>query len=222
MTRDQWSAVDDYYEGLLGLQDPHLQAALDASAAAGLPAINVSPLQGRFLELLARTSGARAVLEIGTLGGYSTISLARALPADGRLVTLELSAHHAEVARGNLDRAGVGDLVDIRVGPATESLAALRAEGARPFDFVFIDADKPGYADYLAAVLPLSRHGTVIVADNVVRGGAVVDADSADPNVQGIRHFNTVVQQHPQLSATAVQTVGVKGHDGFLLAVVTA
>jgi predicted O-methyltransferase YrrM len=223
MSQAQWTAVDQYLTGLFVPRDEALDAALADSAAAGLPSIAVSPNQGKLLHLMARMTGARRVLEIGTLGGYSTIWLARALPPasqDGRLVTLEAEAKHAEVARANVARAGLGDVVEVVLGPALGTLKRLVAEGAPPFDFVFIDADKTGYADYLVWSLKLSRPGTVIVADNVVRKGAVVDADSADANVQGVRRFNELVAKNPRLSATAIQTVGSKGYDGFTIAVV--
>ncbi|WP_137860993.1 MULTISPECIES: O-methyltransferase [unclassified Sphingomonas] len=219
MTQD-WAAVDGYIaEKLLGA-DPALDAALAANAAAGLPAIDVSAAQGRMLELLARMAGARSILEVGTLGGYSTICLARALPEDGHLATLELEPHHAEVARANLARAGLGDRCDVRVGPAAETLAAMIAAGEGPFDFVFIDADKPGNVAYLDAALKLTRPGSVILVDNVVRGGGVLETDSADPSVIGTRALFDAVAAHPRLDASAIQTVGDKGWDGFLLAVV--
>ena len=214
----QWTAVDDYFTGLLRPSDPVLDESLAASAAAGLPAIQVSPLQGRLLRLLAQTQGARSILEIGTLGGYSTIWLARALPADGRLVTLEYESRHAEVARDNLARAGLADMVEVRVGAALESLLQLEAESRGPFDGIFIDADKPAYPEYLSWSLRLSRPGSLIIADNVVRNGAVIDAGSHDAGVQGIRRFHELLAAEPRLSATVVQTVGVKGYDGFALA----
>jgi predicted O-methyltransferase YrrM len=201
--------------------DPALDAALDASVAAGLPAINVSPNQGKLLQLLARMLGARTILEVGTLGGYSTIWLARALPADGRLVTLESDPKHAEVARANIARAGLSGIVDLRVGLAIETLPKLAAEGIGPFDLIFIDADKVSTADYFAWALRLSRRGSLIIVDNVVRKGAVVDAASEDAKVQGIRRFNDVLAAEPRVSATVIQTVGVKGYDGFAIALVT-
>jgi predicted O-methyltransferase YrrM len=215
---DRWTAVDRYLADLLLEPDAALDAALEASAAAGLPAHGVSPTQGRLLELLARIQGARTILELGTLGAYSTIWLARALPPGGRLVTLELDAGYAEVAHANLARAGVADAVEVRVGPARDTLAALAAEGHDPFDLVFIDADKAGNAEYLAAALGLSRPGTLIVADNVVRGGSVLDGD--DASAVGVRRFFDLLAAEPRLRATAIQTVGVKGYDGFALAVV--
>src|SRR5262249_18682814 len=222
MTQEQWAAVDRYLADLFVPPDPALEAALRDSAAAGLPAINVSPTQGKLLHLLARAQGARTILEVGTLGGYSTIWLARALPPGGRLVTLEIDPKHAEVARGNIARAGLSDVVELRLGRALDTLPQLAAEGRGPFDFVFIDADKPGNADYFAWALRLSRRGSLIVVDNVVRKGAVVDADSDDPNVQGVRRFNDMLAAESRVSATAIQTVGSKGYDGFALALVTS
>ena len=212
-----WSAVDQYFTDRLAPADPMLEAALDASAAAGLPPMNVAPNQGKFLHLLAALVGARRILEIGTLGGYSTIWLARALPADGLLVTLESVPRHAEVARTNIARAGLAGLVEIRVGSARDSLAVLEREGAEPFDLVFIDADKPSNPDYLAHALRLTRRGSLIVADNVVRAGAVVDP-AGDDRVRGIRRFTDLVAAEPRLDATALQTVGAKGYDGLLIA----
>jgi len=180
----------------------------------------VTPLQGKFLELLVRISSARRVLEIGTLGGYSTLWLVRALPQDGHIVSLELDPRHAEIARANLQNAGVSDRVDIRVGPATESLQALVTESVAPFDFIFIDADKAGYPDYLGWSLKLSCPGTLIVADNVVRDGKVIEPDNPDPNIQGVRRFTDLIAAEPRVSATVLQTVGSKGYDGFTLAVV--
>lgn len=219
MTQD-WTAVDGYIAGKLIGADPVLDAALAANAAGGLPAIDVSAAQGRMLELLARMTRARRILEVGTLGGYSTICLARALPGDGQLVTLELDPHHAEVARANLERAGLGGRCEVRVGPAAETLAAMIAAGEGPFDLVFIDADKPGNVAYLEAALELARPGSVIVVDNVVRGGRVLEAGSTDRSVVGTRALFDAVAAEPRLDATAIQTVGDKGWDGFLLAVV--
>ncbi len=217
-----WTAVDRYYGGILAASDPDLEAVLEASHAAGLPEIQVSPLQGKLLHLLARALGARRILEIGTLGGYSTVWLGRGLAPEGRLYTLELNPRHAEVARANMVRTGLGHAVEVRVGPALELLPALEREGAGPFDLVFIDADKPSYPDYLDWAVRLSRPRSVIVADNVVRRGDVTDAASPDPNVQGIRRMNEAIARNPRLSATAIQTVGPKGHDGFAFAVVLA
>nr|WP_281502930.1 O-methyltransferase [Ancylobacter crimeensis] len=201
--------------------DPLLESALAATEAAGIRAINVAPNQGKLLMLLARMRGARRILEIGTLGGYSTIWLARALPDEGRLVTLELDPRHAEVARANLEAAGVDGKVEIRVGPALESLAALEAEGDEPFDLVFIDADKPNNPNYLASALRLTRAGSVIIADNVVRDGRVIDPATGDANVEGVRAMFEAMAAEARLSATAIQTVGEKGYDGFALALVT-
>ncbi len=220
MSDERWTAVDRYITDLLVPPDPVLDAALDASAAAGLPTIQVAPNQGKLLWLLARVRAARSILEIGTLGGYSTIWLARALPADGRLVTLEADPKHAEVARANLAAAGLADVVDVRLGPALDTLPQLAAEERDPFDLIFIDADKPSNPQYLAWALALSRLGTLIVVDNVVRAGAVIDADSDDPNVAGTRRLFELLAEEPRLSATAIQTVGSKGHDGLALAVV--
>jgi len=214
-----WTAVDDYIvEKLLGAEPP--QGALEANAAAGLPPIDVSPAQGKFLYLLAKATGSQRILEVGTLGAYSTIWLARALPAGGNLVTLEIDPHHAEVARANLDSAGVGNRVEVRVGAALESLAALAREQAAPFDFVFIDADKGHNADYVRAAIGLARPGALIVVDNVVRDGRVLDARSADPNIRGTRRLFDMLADEPRLEATAIQTVGAKQWDGFILAVV--
>ena len=221
MTQDRWTAVDRYVTDLLVPSDAALDAAIEASTAAGLPAISVSPCQGKLLFLLARVMGARRILEIGTLGGYSTIWLARALPPDGRLITLEVNAGHAEVARSNFARAGLADVIELRLGSALDLLPALVAQGVGPFDMIFIDADKPGYPDYLAWAVRLSRRGSLIVADNVVKEGTVLDADSEDPVVQGIRRFNAALAADPRVTATEIQTVGVKGYDGFAAVLVT-
>lgn len=212
----RWSAVDEYIADRLLGPDDALRATLEANAAGGLPDIDVSPPQGRMLHLLARMTGAGAILEVGTLGGYSTIELASALPADGRLVTLELEPHHAAVARENIARAGLADRVVVLVGPAADTLATL----AGPFDFIFIDADKPSNVLYLREAMRLSRPGTTIVVDNVIREGKVLDAASDDPRVTGTRALFDAVAAEPRLTATAVQTVGAKKWDGFLLAVV--
>lgn len=215
MTQQEiWSAVDGYITGTLVPSDPALDAALETAAAAGLPAINVAPNQGKLLHLLARLKGARTILEIGTLGGYSTIWLARALPAGGRLITLEVDPKHAEIAAGNIGHAGLTDVVEVRLGPALESLPNL--EG--PFDMVFIDADKPSNPDYFAWALRLTEPGGLIVIDNVVRGGAVVEAESRDANVEGVRRLNEMIAAEPRVSATTIQTVGVKGYDGLTIA----
>ncbi|HEX4837786.1 MAG TPA: O-methyltransferase [Solirubrobacteraceae bacterium] len=224
MTLELWTAVDRYICDHLLREDPVLDAALRASDAAGLPPIAITPNQGRLLELLVRVHGARRILELGTLGAYSTIWLARALPADGRLVTLEANPHYAEVARANIANAGLADVVQLRVGPALQTLPELAGEGA-PFDLIFIDADKQNNPGYLEWSLKLSRPGTLIVADNVVRGGAILDAEASDPRlgdggVQGVRRFYELLGAEPRLSATAIQTVGAKGYDGFALALV--
>ncbi|MFJ4459901.1 O-methyltransferase [Streptomyces sp. NPDC088928] len=221
MTLARWTEVDDYFNGLLVGPDEALDAAVENSDAAGLPAIQVAANQGKLLNLLARLQGARTVLEIGTLGGYSTIWLARALPEGGRVVTLEADPAYAEVARANIERAGLADVVEIRVGRALDTLPELAAEGHGPFDVVFIDADKPSNPDYLAWSLKLTRPGSLIVADNVVRDGEVVDATSEDPKVQGVRRFTELVAAEPTLAATALQTVGGKGYDGLMMALVT-
>ena len=213
MDTDLWTKVDRYLNQLFVEDDPALEAALIASKAAGLPGINIPPGQGKLLHLLARMQGARRILEIGTLGGYSTIWLARALPHDGKLVTLEANPEYAAVAQKNLERAGVDRVVELIVGNAVETLT--RVSG--PFDLVFIDADKRQYPEYWNWSLRLSRPGTLIVADNVVRGGAAADPESQDPAVQGVRRFNELVAAERRVSATAIQTVGAKGYDGFAL-----
>jgi predicted O-methyltransferase YrrM len=222
LSQEKWSAVDGYITDLIVRPEPALGAALTASAGAGLPAIAVSAPQGKFLMLLAKMMAATNLLEIGTLGGYSTIWMARALPPGGRIVTLESDAKHAAVATGNIKHAGVAGMVELRLGPAIEALPKLLAEGRGPFDFIFIDADKPGIPDYFAWSLRLARRGTVIVVDNVVRDGAVADPDSSDVNVQGVRRFNDMLAVEPRVSATTIQTVGSKGYDGFTLALVIA
>ncbi|MFE5886568.1 O-methyltransferase [Streptomyces hydrogenans] len=221
MTNPQWNDVDAYVTDLLVPADEALTAALADSAAAGLPEIAVAPNQGKFLHLLARVQGARRILEIGTLGGYSTIWLARALPADGRLITLEYDPRHAEVARGNLARAGLADRVEVRTGPALDTLPLLEKEGAGPFDLVFVDADKANNPHYVSWALKLSRPGTLVVVDNVVRGGRVAAPDPSDPAITGTRAMFELVANEPRLDATALQTVGAKGHDGLLIARVT-
>ncbi len=222
MSQDRWTAVDSYISDLLVRPDEALEAALEGSEAAGLPAIQVAANQGKLLHLLARLQGARSILEVGTLGGYSTIWLARALPPGGRLITLELEPRHAEVARANIARAGLAERVEVRVGPASQSLPRLTQEGVEPFDLVFIDADKEGYPDYLGWALRLTRPGSLIVADNVVRGGALIDPDSSDPRVQAVRRFIELVAAEPRLDATVIQTVGSKGYDGLAFALVTS
>jgi predicted O-methyltransferase YrrM len=222
MTEEIWTAVDGYLGDLLVPADPALEAALAASAAAGLPAINVSAVQGKLLQLLARAIGAHNVLEIGTLGGYSSIWLARALPDGGRLVSLEADPRHAEVARANIARAGLDSSVEVRLGMALDLLPELAAEGGEPFDLVFIDADKPNNAAYFDWALQLTRPGSIIVVDNVVREGDVIDAVSDSPTVQGVRRFLERLATEPRVSATAIQTVGGKGYDGFAIALVTS
>jgi predicted O-methyltransferase YrrM len=216
----RWTDVDEYFDRVLSLTDPALDAALKANHTAGLPAIDVSPSQGKFLNLLARMIGAKRILEIGALGGYSSIWLGRALPPDGNLLTLELSPKHADVARQNLARAGLETIAEVRVGPALDSLAALEREGAGPFDFIFIDADKPNNANYLKAAVRLARKGAVIVCDNVVRGGELANATSKDSNVRGARALFETIAEEPKLSAVGMQTVGSKGWDGFAIALV--
>ena len=216
----RWRAVDAYLSGLLVRQDGAQLAALEANAKAGLPAIDVSPVIGQLLHILARSIRATNILEIGTLGGYSTIWLARALPPSGRVVTLEINPDHAAVAWANLTRAGVADVVELRVGRAVDSLAQLVAEERGPFDLIFIDADKPSYPEYLAWALRLSRPGTLLIADNVVRKGAVIDPACPDANVQGVRRFLELLGAEPRVCATVLQAVGMKGYDGLALALV--
>ena len=218
--QEQWVAVDRYITDLFVPPDPALDAALADSAAAGLPPISVSANLGKLLMLLARTQGARSILEIGTLGGYSTIWLARALPAGGRMVTLESDANYAEVARANIARAGLADVVEVRLGRALETLPQLAAEGRGPFDVIFIDADKESYPGYLEWALKLTRPGSLILADNVVRSGSVLLADSNDLLVRGVRRFNEMLAAEPRVSATVIQTVGSKGYDGMAVAMV--
>ena len=220
MTQDRWTAVDAYVEATLLGDDPVLEAVLQASAAAGLPQITVSPAQGRFLFLIAKAIGAKRILELGTLGGYSGVCLARALPPGGQLVTIEADPRHAAVAQHSFARAGVASVVDLRVGKALDVLAQLEAEPGPPFDFVFIDADKGGYADYLEWTVRLCRPGALIIADNVVRKGEVVNANSDDPSVRGIRRFMDRLAGTSQVTATAIQTVGVKGYDGLAIILV--
>ncbi|MBZ5533493.1 MAG: O-methyltransferase [Acidobacteriia bacterium] len=219
-SQETFAAVDQYYADLLVKAGPALDAALQSSDAAGLPSINVSPNAGKLLFLLARLMGARRILELGTLGGYSTIWMARALPADGRLITLEFDAKHAEVARANIARAGLAHLIEIRMGRALDTLPQLAADGSGPFDLIFIDADKASYPDYFTWALKLSRRGTLIIADNVVRKGAVADPNTTDANVMGVRRMNELIAAEPRVTATAMQTVGVKGYDGLAFALV--
>ncbi|MEV7279604.1 O-methyltransferase [Streptomyces sp. NPDC093111] len=219
--QDQWTAVDHYFTELLAPADEALAAALADSTAAGLPEIAVAPNQGKLLNLLVRVQGARKVLEIGTLGGYSTIWLARGLPADGRLISLEYSPVHADVARANLARAGLDEIVEVRTGAALDTLPVLAEEGAGPFDLVFVDADKANNPHYVGWALKLSRPGSLIVVDNVARGGKVATAHPDDPAITGIRAMFDLIAREPRLDATAFQTVGTKGHDGLLIARVT-
>ncbi|CAM5515463.1 O-methyltransferase [Kitasatospora aureofaciens] len=212
-----WNAVDAYFSEQLVGHDPALEAATAAADAAGLPKIAVAPNQGKLLHLLALTQGARRILEVGTLGGYSTIWLARALPADGTLISLELDPRHAEVARGNLARAGLGEVAEVRVGRAADSLAALVEQGEEPFDLVFIDADKPSNPEYFRRALQLTGPGSLIIVDNVVRGGAIADAASTDPAIVGTRTLHELIAAEPRVTGTSVQTVGSKGYDGFTL-----
>lgn len=220
MAQDQWTAVDDYFTELLVNPNPSLELVQEACAAAGLPAISVSPPQGKLLNLLARIRGARAILEIGTLGGYSTIWLARGMVPGGHLITLESDPKHAEVARANIARAGLAEIVEVRCGLAIDSLSQIANEEGGPFDLIFIDADKPSIPDYFSWALRLSRRGSVIVVDNVVRDGEVIDAASTDASVQGVRRFTEMVSHESRVSATAIQTVGIKGYDGFAIALV--
>jgi predicted O-methyltransferase YrrM len=221
MSQEQWNAVDSYITDTFLPDDPVLDAALKASTDAALPAISVAPNQGKLLHLLALAQGARNILEIGTLGGYSTIWLARALPPGGRLVTLEYEPAHADVARGNLARAGLTGVVELRVGAALDTLPQLAAEKLGPFDFIFIDADKENYPGYFEWALKLSRRGTLIIADNVIRKGAVIDPASDDSRVQAVRRLHELIAAEPRVSATVIQTVGTKGYDGFTFALVT-
>ena len=221
MNEQLWTAVDEYTTDLLLPAEPVLDATLAASEAAKLPSISVSPSQGKLLMLLARLSGASRILEIGTLGGYSSIWLARALRPGGRLITLEANPKHAEVARTNIARAGFAESVEVRLGDAREAIQQLVAEGAGPFELIFIDADKQSIPHYLEWSLKLARRGTLIIVDNVVRDGALIDGKSKDGNVQGARRLHEMLAAEPRVSATTIQTVGTKGYDGFTLALVT-
>ncbi len=221
MSQELWTSVDSYITGMLVPSDPVLEAALAAGVSAGLPQIAVSSNEGKFLHLLARSIGARHILEIGTLAGYSTIWLARALPTGGRLITLEFDPKHADVARANLAAASLAEVVDLRVGAAIDSLPKIASEGLAPFDLVFIDADKKSNPEYFAWALKLTHPGSLIIIDNVVREGAVIDAASTDPAIQGVRRLNEMLAAEPRVIATALQTVGAKGHDGFAIALVT-
>ncbi len=220
MTQERWDAADAYIRRMLLEEDPVLDEILRASAAAGLPPIALSPPQAKFLHLLARVHGARSILELGTLGGYSTIWLARALPADGRLVTLEINPDYAAVAAANTHRAGVAGPIQIKIQPALDGLRELISQNAGPFDLIFIDADKESTPEYFRHALELSRPGTVIVTDNVVRGGALADPDTEDPRARGMQRFHELLAAEPRVSATTIQTVGSKGYDGFTLALV--
>jgi predicted O-methyltransferase YrrM len=220
MAQELWTAVDEYVAGLLVPPEEGLQRALRASEDGGLPEIQVTPPQGKLLYLLTRLVGAKKVLEFGTLGGYSTIWLARALPPDGRLITLEASAKHAEVARRSIEQAGVAELVELRVGAALDSLTQLEGEDVGPFDMTFIDADKVNTPNYFSWALEHARPGALIVADNVVRGGALAEATNPDPAIQAQRHFHQMLATEPRVSATTIQTVGAKGYDGFTIALV--
>jgi predicted O-methyltransferase YrrM len=217
---EQWTAVDAYLNDALVRSDESLERALAHSAEAGLPPIAVSPTQGKFLMMLARIQGARRILEIGTLGGYSTIWFAKALPADGRIITIESEPMHAEAARENIVAAGFGDIVDVRLGKALDVLPDIAAENVGPFDFTFIDADKPNIPEYFDWALRLSRSGSIIIVDNVIREGAVINAESEDESVQGVRRLNDYLALESSVTATTIQTVGSKGYDGFTIAVV--
>jgi predicted O-methyltransferase YrrM len=221
MTQELWTAVDQYISDTLVHPDAALDAALEASAAAGLPPISVAPNQGKLLNLLVRVRGATNILEIGTLGGYSTIWLARGLPPNGKLITLESDAKHADVARGNIARAGLAGQVEVRHGLALDTLPQLEAERRGPFDLIFIDADKPNIPNYWNWAMRLSRSGSLIIVDNVVRDGAIIDAASEDPSVKGVRRLNELLAADPQISATTIQTVGTKGYDGLTIVLVS-
>lgn len=220
MSEELWAAVDRYFDDVLVAPDAALDATLAASRKAGLPAIAVSPSQGKLLHLMAKAIGAKRILEIGTLGGYSTIWLARALPPDGRVITLEADPKHAEVARTNIERAGLGAIVDLRLGEALATLPKLAGE--RPFDLTFIDADKPSNPDYFGWALKLSRAGSLIIVDNVIRDGEIADRSSRDESVLGVRRMFDLMAAEPRVSSTAIQTVGSKGYDGLAIALVTA
>lgn len=220
MNQEQWTAVDNYINSLVAPSDPALDAALEASAKAELPPIAVAPNQGKLLQILARSVNARRILEIGTLGGYSTIWLARALRTDGRLFSLEIEPKHAEIARKNVERADLASKVEVRLGPAIDSLKKLASENQGPFDLIFIDADKESIPDYFAWSLKLSRSGSLIIVDNVVRKGAVIEAGSKDPDVQGVRRLNEMLAKESRVTATTIQMVGTKGYDGMTIALV--
>ena len=220
MSQELWTSVDDYLGDVLVRQDKHLDDAVAASDAAGLPSIQVSPPQGKLLEILIGMMKAKNILEVGTLGGYSTIWMTRSLPSDGRVVTIEIDPRHAEVAQENFTRAGLADKIELRVGNARDILPAMIEEGMEPFDFVFIDADKASNPDYFGWALRMSRPGTVIIVDNVIRDGHIIEADSEDASVQGVRRLNEVMSSSVGVTVTALQTVGVKGYDGFSVALV--
>lgn len=220
MTQETWSAVDAYLDDVYAPSDDALDAALQNSKRSGLPPINVAPNQGKLLQVLAQTVHARRILEIGTLGGYSTIWLARALPPEGRLISLEADPKHAEVARANIDRAGLGEVVEVRLGKAIDSLPALAEENLDPFDLIFIDADKQSNVEYFDWAVQLARPGSLIIVDNVVRDGSVIDATSTDPSVEGTRRFHAALANDSRVTATALQTVGSKGYDGLTIALV--
>ena len=220
MSQELWTSVDNYLGEVLVRQDRHLDNAVAASDAAGLPSIQVSPLQGKLLEIMIEMMRAKNILEVGTLGGYSTIWMARSLPADGHVVTIEIDPKHAHVAQENFNRAGLAEKIDLRTGNAREILPAMIDEGAGPFDFVFIDADKASNPDYFGWALEMSRPGTVIIVDNVIREGSIVDAGSEDASVKGVRRLNELMAGNPRISVTALQTVGIKGYDGFSVAIV--
>jgi predicted O-methyltransferase YrrM len=222
MNQEQWTAVDRYIAETVVPSDPALEAAIEASTKADLPAIAVTPNQGKLLQIFARLVQARRILEIGTLGGYSTIWLARALPEDGRLISLELNPKHAEVARGSIARAGLLKKVEIRLGRALDTLPTLAAEAIGPFDLMFIDADKASIPEYFKWSLKLSRVGSLIIVDNVVRKGAVIEADSSDADVQGVRRLNEMLATEKRVTATTIQTVGSKGYDGITVALVNS
>jgi predicted O-methyltransferase YrrM len=222
MNQEQWNAMDEYLASRLLAPDATLDAALEASAAAGLPSINVAPNQGKLLHLLAKLRGARRILEVGTLGGYSTIWLARALPSDGRLISLEVDPDNAAVARANIERAALSGIVSVVIGAAAQTLAKFVTDGVEPFDLIFLDADKKSYPEYLRLSLQLSRPGTLIVGDNVIRRGRIADLASTDPDVIGLHEFFRLLATDPRLDSTAVQTVGSKGWDGFSMSIVSA
>jgi predicted O-methyltransferase YrrM len=221
VSQEQWTAVDRYISETLVPADPALDAALKASAEAGLPPIAVTPAQGKLLNLLAKALGARTILELGTLGGYSTIWLARALPRDGRLITLEANPQYGHIARANIEHAGLSDIVELRLGRAQDTLPQLAAETPEPFDLIFIDADKQSSPEYFVLALELSHPGSVIITDNVIRDGALIDPASDDPSVEGARRLHELLAGEERVSATTIQTVGSKGYDGFTLALVT-